>query len=59
MKEGNTVITTSKKIDQSPWKKKKIMELLGIYRTKFFEKLRHNDWDEREVALLKKNGVIE
>lgn len=32
--------------------------LLKLGKTKFHEKLRHNDWDEKEIGLLKKEGVI-
>lgn len=51
--------TTSQKIENSPWKKKHIMELFpGMHKVKFSEKMRYNDWDEREIAVLKKKHVI-
>lgn len=51
--------TTAQKIKRSPWKKKHIMELFqGMHKVKFSEKMRHNDWDEKEISVLKKNHVI-
>ena len=52
-------LTTSDKIENSPWKKKKIMELLDLYPNKFATKMKYNDWDEKEIAALKKKGAIE
>lgn len=59
MKEEKHQITTSNKINESPWKKEKIITLLGLYRAKFFQKLKYNDWDEKEIVILKNNRVIE
>lgn len=59
MSDGKKPLTTSEKIENSPWKKKKIMELLGLYPNKFATKMKYNDWDEKEIVALKKKGVIE
>lgn len=52
-------LTTSQKIKNSPWKKKHIMEALGLYPNKFATKMKYNDWDDSEISILKKKGAIE
>lgn len=59
MAPEKTLITTSEKIKNSSWKRGKIMELLKLYPNKFAIKMKYNDWDEKEIALLKKKEVIE
>lgn len=58
MTQEKQAITVSQKIDASPWKKNRIMELLNLGKTKFHEKLRYNAWDDKEISILKKEGVI-
>lgn len=58
MAQEKQAITTSEKINESPWRKNRIMELLNLGKTKFHEKLKYNAWDDKEVAILKKEGVI-
>lgn len=52
-------LTTSDKINNSAWKKKKIMELLNLYPNKFATKMKYNDWDQSEIKKLKDNKVID
>lgn len=59
MEADKTALTTSKKINNSAWKKKRIMELLNLYPNKFATKLKYNDWTDEEVKKLKKERIIE
>lgn len=35
------------------------MQLLNLYPNKFAIKMKYNDFDDKEIALLKKKGVID
>lgn len=54
-----TALTTREKIKESKWKRGEIRKLLNLNPNKFSVKMKYNDWDDKEISLLKKEGVIE
>lgn len=52
-------LKTSDQIKKSKWKRGEIRKLLGLHHNKFATKMKYNDWDANEIALLKKNKVID